>query len=125
MLSSLSFPGYYTGALWFQDVNCDASRLQLCADALAGACRPIDFVAAGITGVLSHHRSGFDAYHVVNPHWDDGVSLDAIVSWVAEAHGGVRHIQDYSQWCLPPPSPAPTTALAWRAHSYSMLLFAW
>ena len=64
--------------------------------------RPIDFVAAGITGVLSHHRSGFDAYHVVNPHWDDGVSLDAIVTWLSEEHGGVRRIQDYAQWCALP-----------------------
>jgi len=56
-------------------------------------------VAAGITGLLSHHRSGFDAYHVVNPHWDDGVSLDAIVTWLSEERGGVCHIQDYAQWC--------------------------
>ena len=75
-------------------------------EVLAGACRPIDFVAAGITGVLSHHRSGFDAYHVVNPHWDDGVSLDAIVGWVDEDRGGLRRIQDYSQWCVDPASPA-------------------
>jgi len=60
-------------------------------------------VAAGITGVLSNHRSGIDCYHVVNPHWDDGVSLDAIVGWVSEARGGVRHIQDYAQWCAPGP----------------------
>ncbi len=65
--------------------------------------RPIDFVAAGISGVLSNHRSGIDCYHVVNPHWDDGVSLDAIVGWVSEARGGVRHIQDYAQWCAPGP----------------------
>ena len=75
-------------------------------DFCGAACRPIDFVAAGITGVLSHHRSGFDAYHVVNPHWDDGVSLDAIVGWVDEDRGGLRRIQDYSQWCVAPPSPA-------------------
>ena len=60
-------------------------------------------MAAGISGVLSNHRSGIDCYHVVNPHWDDGVSLDAIVGWVSEARGGVRHIQDYAQWCAPRP----------------------
>ena len=76
--------------------------------------RPIDFVAAGITGVLSHHRSGFDAYHVVNPHWDDGVSLDAIVGWVAEARGGLRTIQDYSQWCVAPPPPAQSANAGWH-----------
>ena len=66
----------------------------------AGVCnRPVEFVAGGIAGVLSHHRSGIDAYHVVNPHWSDGLSLDAIVSWVAQARGGVRRVQDYGQWC--------------------------
>ena len=64
--------------------------------------RPVDYVAAGIAGVLSHHRSGFDAYHMVNPHWDDGVSLDTIVGWLSETRSGVRHIQDYAQWCAPP-----------------------
>lgn len=65
-----------------------------------GACnRPVEFVAGGIAGVLSHHRSGIGAYHVVNPHWGDGVSLDAIISWVAEARAGVRRVQDYRQWC--------------------------
>ena len=71
--------------------------------------RPIDFVAAGIAGALSHQRSGLANYHVVNPHWDDGVSLDAIVGWLAEARRGVRMIADYTQWyalpeclwCLP------------------------
>ena len=78
--------------------------------------RPVDYVAAGITGVLSHHRSGFDAYHMVNPHWDDGVSLDTIVGWLAEARSGVRRIQDYAQWCAPlrahPVVPAGASSLA-------------
>ena len=77
--------------------------------------RPVDYVAAGITGVLSHHRGGFDAYHMVNPHWDDGVSLDTIVGWLAEARRGVRRIQDYGQWCAPlkaqPVVPAGTCLL--------------
>ena len=65
---------------------------------LSDGCRPIDFVAAGITGVLSNHRSGLGLFHVVNPHWDDGVSLDAIVGWLAEARPGIRHVQNYAQW---------------------------
>ena len=78
--------------------------------------RPGDYVAAGITGVLSHHRSGFDAYHMVNPHWDDGVSLDTIVGWLSEARSGVRRVQDYAQWCAPlsaqPAVPAGASSLA-------------
>ena len=85
-------------------LKCGVAGLPLRPEARPAACRPIDFVAAGITGVLSHHRSGFDAYHVVNPHWDDGVSLDAIIGWVAESRGGLRTVQDYSQWCVPPPA---------------------
>jgi hypothetical protein len=47
--------------------------------------RPIDFVAEGIAGVASAQRSGIGCYHVVNPHWDDKISLDQIVSWVISA----------------------------------------
>ncbi len=81
------------------------------------ARRPIDFVAASITGVLSNHRSGCGAYHVVNPHCDDGASLDALVDWMAEARGGgVRRIQDYAQWCARSWA-APVMAL-WGASVY-------
>ena len=76
------------------------ARMRSCMTCGAGGFeRPVEFVAGGIAGVLSHHRSGIGAYHVVNPHWGDGVSLDAIIGWVAEARVGVRRVQDYRQWC--------------------------
>ena len=87
----------------------------------ASAGRPIDFVAAGIAGTLSNQRSGLANYHVVNPHWDDGVSLDAIVGWLAEARGGVKKVADYAQWCARP-------ECLWclqRARAWSCLLLLW
>ena len=46
---------------------------------------PVDVVAGVIAGVATHERSGLATYHVVNPHYSDGVSLDSIVSWLASA----------------------------------------
>lgn len=54
------------------------------------AARPIDFVAEGIAGVASAQRSGIGCYHVVNPHWDDHISLDSIVDWVISAGYPIR-----------------------------------
>ena len=46
---------------------------------------PIDFVSGVIAATASAERAGFGTYHVVNPHWQDGVSLDRIVDWVQSA----------------------------------------
>jgi thioester reductase-like protein len=46
---------------------------------------PIDFVAGVIAATTAAERSGFSNYHVVNPHWNDGISLDRIVDWVESA----------------------------------------
>jgi fatty acid CoA ligase FadD9 len=59
---------------------------------------PIDFVAGVIAATASAERNGFGTYHVVNPHWDDGISLDRIVDWVASAGYPVKRIEDYGQW---------------------------
>ncbi len=45
-----------------------------------------EFARAGvISATTAAERSGFDTYHVVNPHWSDGVSLDRIVDWAESA----------------------------------------
>ena len=54
---------------------------------------PVDVVAGVIAGTVTHERSGLATYHVVNPHYSDGVSLDSIVSWLASAGIKVRPIQ--------------------------------
>ena len=46
---------------------------------------PVDVVAGVIAGTVTRERSGVATYHVVNPHYSDGVSLDSIVSWLASA----------------------------------------
>ena len=41
--------------------------------------------AGVIAATTAAERSGFDTFHVVNPHYTDGVSLDRIVDWVESA----------------------------------------
>ena len=60
--------------------------------------RPVDFVAEGIAGVASAQRTGCGLYHVVNPHWDDNVSLDTFLGWIQNAGYPLKQISDYSQW---------------------------
>ncbi|WP_437779849.1 thioester reductase domain-containing protein [Sorangium sp. So ce1097] len=68
---------------------------------------PVDVVARSIAAVATHHeRPPADAgegahhatYHVVNPHWDDGISLDVIVAWVRSAGYRVERVDDYAAW---------------------------
>ena len=44
---------------------------------------PVDVVSGVIAATVAHERSGFATYHVVNPHYKDGVSLDTIAAWLA------------------------------------------
>ena len=46
---------------------------------------PIDFVSGVIAATAATEREGFNTYHVVNPHRQDGVSLDRIMDWVQSA----------------------------------------
>ena len=46
---------------------------------------PVDVVSGVIAATIADKRSGFATYHVVNPHYSDGVSLDSIVGWLATA----------------------------------------
>ena len=65
---------------------------------LGSACRPVDFVAEGIAGVASAQRTGCGLYHVVNPHWEDNVSLDSFLGWIENAGYPLKRIDDYTQW---------------------------
>ena len=66
-------------------------------------CRPVDFVAEGIAGVASAQRTGCGLYHVVNPHWEDNVSLDSFLDWIQNAGYPLKRIPDYTQWCVSAP----------------------
>lgn len=65
---------------------------------------PVEVVARSIVA-LSVHRSRsrgssrpVETFHVCNPHRDDGISLDTIVSWIRSAGYRVVRIADYDTW---------------------------
>ena len=59
---------------------------------------PVDFVAGAIAGIASAQRCGIGLYHVVNPHWEDDVSLDSFLDWAQNAGYPLKRIPDYAQW---------------------------
>lgn len=67
---------------------------------------PVDFVAGSIAGIAADRRTGDGAaqsaghatYHVVNPHWDDGISLDVIVDWIRSGGYRIDRIVDHARW---------------------------
>ncbi len=73
---------------------------------------PVDFVARSIAAIGAAPRPSFATYHVVNAQWDDGVSLDTLVDWIASAGYPVTRLADHAAWlaefrrrllALPPP----------------------
>jgi fatty acid CoA ligase FadD9 len=59
---------------------------------------PVDFVAGAIATIASRRTLGYATYHVVNPHWDDGVSLDVMVDWLEAAGYPLDRVPDYADW---------------------------
>jgi fatty acid CoA ligase FadD9 len=59
---------------------------------------PVDFVARSIAALALAPLPGSLAYHVVNPHWQDGVSLDTMVEWLRGAGVDLRRIEDHRRW---------------------------
>jgi fatty acid CoA ligase FadD9 len=62
---------------------------------------PVDVVARSIAAPAVHRQGSqprYETYHVVNPHYDDGISLDVIVSWLKSAGYSVERIPDYDAW---------------------------
>lgn len=62
-------------------------------------------MAEGIAGVASAQRTGCGLYHMVNPHWEDNVSLDSFLDWIQNAGYPLKRIPDYTQWCATPHYP--------------------
>ncbi|MYY83935.1 MULTISPECIES: thioester reductase domain-containing protein [unclassified Streptomyces] len=65
---------------------------------------PVDFTVAamvalggGSGGSTSEAPSGCRTFSLVNPH-DDGVSLDAIVDWLARDGHAIERVDDYAEW---------------------------
>jgi nucleoside-diphosphate-sugar epimerase len=46
---------------------------------------PVDFIASAIVAVAMGCDGGIETFHVVNPHEDDGISLDTVVDWIDAA----------------------------------------
>lgn len=55
-------------------------------------------MAEAIAGISSAQRRGIGLYHVVNPHWNDNVSLDSFLGWVEACGYPLKRIPDYTQW---------------------------
>jgi fatty acid CoA ligase FadD9 len=59
---------------------------------------PVDFTAASIAAVALDPRPGSAVYHVVNPRWEEGVSLDTLVRWIGESGYAIRHVEEHARW---------------------------
>jgi fatty acid CoA ligase FadD9 len=61
---------------------------------------PVEFIAEAIftlgTQTLES-GSGFQTYHVTNPH-DDGIGLDQYIDWLLDAGYQIERIPDYGDW---------------------------
>ncbi|MDQ0989459.1 carboxylic acid reductase [Streptomyces sp. V3I7] len=60
---------------------------------------PVDFTAAAITalGADAADSDGYVTYHTVNAN-DDGISLDTLVDWLADAGHPLARFDDHRQW---------------------------
>ena len=59
---------------------------------------PVDFIAAAMVALSSAGQEGQATFQVSNPHWDDGVSLDTLMDWVASAGYPLVRIPDHAAW---------------------------
>jgi fatty acid CoA ligase FadD9 len=59
---------------------------------------PVDFIASAIVAVALGCGSGIETFHVVNPHEDDGISLDTIVDWIEDAGYPIQRVEAYDDW---------------------------
>jgi fatty acid CoA ligase FadD9 len=68
------------------------------------ACRahydglPVDFFASAMIGAAGEPHRELRVFHVVNPHDDDGVSLDTFVDWIEGAGYPITRIASYADW---------------------------
>jgi fatty acid CoA ligase FadD9 len=59
---------------------------------------PVDFIAAVMVLMSSAEREGYATYQVSNANWDDGISLDTLIDWVASAGYPIERIADHAAW---------------------------
>ena len=92
---------------------------------------PVEMVARSIAAPSTNRRLGdepasrYATYHVMNPHHDDGISLDVIASWVKTAGYLLERIADYDQWYRTFHDRITSLGEAQRQHSPLAILQAW
>jgi fatty acid CoA ligase FadD9 len=57
---------------------------------------PVEFIADAVD-TISAHVTGFETFHVMNPH-DDGIGMDTFVDWLVEAGHPIVRIPGYGEW---------------------------
>lgn len=94
MLTRLLFSLVATGIApaSFYELDADGNRQRAHFDGL-----PVDFVAEAITTLGGRVSTGYETYHVMNPH-DDGIGLDQYVDWLIDNGYAIQRITDYSSW---------------------------
>ncbi|MDT5389793.1 MAG: fatty acid CoA ligase FadD9, partial [Mycobacterium sp.] len=58
---------------------------------------PVEFIADAISTLGERVASGFETYHVMNPH-DDGIGMDQFIDWLVDAGYPIRRIDSYADW---------------------------
>lgn len=84
---------------------------------------PADFVAAAVTA-LGTDGPGYRTFNVVNPH-DDGISLDTVVDWLADAGIAIHRVGDYQEWRERFETALRALPAKQRPHSLLPLMRAW
>jgi fatty acid CoA ligase FadD9 len=63
---------------------------------------PVDVVARSMAAPIVRRRLAdeptYETFHVDNPHYEDGISLDVIVAWIRSGGYRVERIADYDAW---------------------------
>jgi fatty acid CoA ligase FadD9 len=76
----------------FYELDAEGNRQRAHYDGL-----PVEFIAEAISTLGVHVQSGFETYHVMNPH-DDGIGMDEFVDWLIEAGYSIRRVDGYGDW---------------------------
>jgi fatty acid CoA ligase FadD9 len=91
----------------------------------------VDVVARSIVATsverlaVGAQRAAHATLHVVNPYYQDGVSLDVIVEWVRAAGYPVKRIPEYEAWYRTFEDRLSALAEPMRRHSPLAILDSW
>jgi fatty acid CoA ligase FadD9 len=86
---------------------------------------PVDFIASAMVALSSAGQEDLATYQVSNPHWDDGISLDTLMDWVASAGHPLERMEDHATWLAAFTARLQALPEAARRHSSLPLLHQW